>query len=252
MNPICAGNYCEVPRISLDINEWYTISFAVIHSNDVVPRLNPVGKVIGQKEINIVELTSQTDSFWGKLFYGDLNDNLIRLVLSFIILLIMMVILEFIFSAIDKLVNKNNRHKIKNRMNNDPRISSLVKADYESSGDKYVSMAYRYYGLGETDLNKLYEVLNQFIYSKEKSFKDDFDKRISMFRDLTTLIAKGYLKMDENNKVIIPRDIQISVNMVKKIVEKTENHLISFLLMPRTFDSLNVANIEDVFDYKGI
>lgn len=67
--PSADSVFIEIPRISLDKQNGYNVSFLVLHDNDVTPSLSPVGKIIGQSRIFI--RYDYKESIWPLLVQGD-------------------------------------------------------------------------------------------------------------------------------------------------------------------------------------
>lgn len=66
---VSTDHFLDIPRISLDKNDFYSISFLVLHNKSDSPILLPTGKIIGQKEL-LVSPPKET-TVWSQLMEGD-------------------------------------------------------------------------------------------------------------------------------------------------------------------------------------
>lgn len=220
LQPSFSTSFVNIPRISLDRNDWYSISIAVIHNDVVSPTLVPVGKIIGQKEIIVTTPSTDSEhlSFSEKLFKGGIWVNLAR---AIIFLIIWMVIVMIIVSTL--LVRLENResikdHRIYNGIVHDTSIPGFIRDDYMENQEVNIVKASYYYKMEPERLNEEYKKIKQLLSTVDNVNYEEIDEQIITYRDINKLIELGYLQKDKDGAIVVPANL-------KKPIFKVDNLL---------------------------
>lgn len=220
LTPTTSKDFMEIPKLALDEDEWYTISIAVLHNNNTKPVFEPVGKIIGQREISVVNASSEKISFGKQLFYGGWLVNGIRLLISFVIVVIIVSLIAGFVVSISEGVDKRKKERVKHKIISDPEIASFVRDDYLLNEDFFIRIAEHYYSLGEKRTNNAFKRASLFISDLENLKSQNYDKYRSVYMDINRLIEKGYLIVDDHGQISTIRAIKESINKVIDILQK--------------------------------
>lgn len=215
-------NLIEIPRISLDIDDWYTISFSVIHDNSVNPTFDSVGKVIGQRDIQILSSHSDEneESIWRLLFKGNLMVNVLRLLVFTVIGLLIAVFFAFIATTLSDMLIERQFARARSQIAQDSSIQSFIRDDYLNYYCSYAEDANNYYQLGVTELNKLYKLLNVSLSNPRTLSEHEMKDTYQELNKIERLISKGYLICDSSGVISIPIGAPESVKKVIEIHQK--------------------------------
>ena len=222
LQPSYSECFVDIPRISLDRNDWYTISIAVIHEDNVFPILVPKGKIIGQKKINIITASDDSEhlSFIEKLFDRGIWINLLRAVIFLIIwILIIWVIVTSIINIAESRESIKD-HKIKNEIANDCSILGFIRDDYKMNESTNISKANYYYKKDINQLNKEYREACSYTTNPANKKHIALVLHESFLNDIKKLVDIGYLIKDANDVLSIPVSAQDSIKKVIDIMKK--------------------------------
>ena len=208
-------NFINIPSITLDVEEFYIIKFAVIHKSIDEPLFEVKGKIINQKEILLVDV-NENDVFWyNKAYSGEFIIQIARILLYGIILLI--IFFTSIYLLVDVLPEKKKkykRRKIIKQIKTSDDVDNDVLNDYIKFGDTFIA---RTNTILQTPITKLNSQYNKSIhYVESMSSKNSNNKEQYKFHNdrrsvYLNLINSGYLQIDGDN---------ITINKNKKITVK--------------------------------
>lgn len=226
ISPYTSQDFIEIPRIALDKGDWYSFAVAILHDDNVAPEFSTLGKIIGQRNIEIVLASSERKSFWHQVFEGDMIVHMSRFTIYFSILLVFLFIVGSLVSWSFEAEDKKKRERIKNVIARQSEILSFVRDDYLNNETSSILIAKYYYELGENRVNQLYDKAKLFVYDITNIEDKNYDKYKSIYIDLNRLISSGYILKDLDGNLTIPREIMYSVNRLVEILEL--NRLVSF------------------------
>ena len=215
--------FIEIPKISLDRNEWYMISFSVIHDDGVTPSFVPFGKIIGQDKIQVIA-SSDTEqlSYSEKLFFGSFWINLVRAIVFLLIWIIIIIIIGFIVIEISDFLDDRKRERVLKQITQDSEIPAFIRDDYLKNKDINISIAYHYFGMGDAQLNLTYTNALDYLSHATNVTTDDFDRYKTLYVDINGLIEKGYLTKDGNGIIMIPRIVKDSVFRILNLLKENK------------------------------
>lgn len=217
-------HFIEIPKIALDKDEWYLITFPVIHKDDEQPTFVPIGKVIGQKQIIVSEQSSDTEylMFGKRLLFGGFWVNFIRAFLFLLIWIVILGLVVFVTSSISDFLDERKREIVLKQITQDSKIPGFIRDEYLAFQDYYVKIASHYYAMGNNAINKIYTKAVEYI-NPVKITKNDFDRYKTICRDINSLVEKGYLLKDPSGVITIPRDVKEAVDKIQNILQS--NHM---------------------------
>lgn len=221
LSPHTLRGFMEIPRIALDKGDWYSFTVAILHDDNVVPEFSTLGKIIGQRNIEILKTSSERKSFWHQVLEGDIMVHLSRFTIYFFILLFFMFIVGSLTSWSFDIEDKRKRERIKNEVTKRSDILFFVRDDYLSNETSSIRIAEYYYELGEKRVNQLYDKAKQFVFDITNIEDEHYDKYKSVYKDINRLISSGYILKDLEGNLTIPREIKDSVQRLIEIIESS-------------------------------
>jgi hypothetical protein len=220
-----SSNRIEFSRVILESEEYFSIKILVLHKNTVSPKLIPLGKIAGQKEIKLINASEVKVErpFFIESFGGNIWIQLVRLVAYFIVIVIIIVIIvatgEKITSFKESKFRKKNIRDFKlkkgyhhNKMNdaifaryNDAggrefvQMSELIE-DEKTLNEKYKKAIERVKTKTETTSNPDYLLSNRF---------NPIDEDLSLIK---AMINDG-LVIKENENLIVNQPMKACLEM---------------------------------------
>lgn len=222
LSPLTSKYFVDIPKISMDKGDWYTITVALLHDNSTSPVIEPKGKIIGQKRIRLVNASSEKPSFWNQLLYGRWYVHLVRWLLYLVISVIAIFIIGGVGISISESVGKRKREGKKQEIAANPDISSFIRDDYLKNEDTYIRIANHYYNLGESRINNVYAKSKSFISDINNINDDDYDNYRSIYLDISRLIERGYLIIDVQGQISTVRTVKESIQKVIDLLGEDE------------------------------
>lgn len=202
-------------KVILESGEFYVVKLLVLHKKDIPPVIISFGKIAGQKNIPIVNSidTKEQLSFFGKVFFGDVWVQLLRLLLYFLVGVLIITIVILFSERIDSYQRKKGRMKIVEEFKNlktyqytkmDDAIFDRYKKDEHNS---FVNMKRLIEDEGQ--LNKIHKKLTEKL--KDKGYRNlatDINSRLISRREsndftvINEMISDGIVFREQDHLVI--------------------------------------------------
>ncbi len=223
LSPSSSKHFVDIPHISLDRGDWYTIAFSIIHSSSILPNFCPVGKIVGQKNIEVVSVNEEEEKpFWVSVFDGGFWINTTRFFLSILFLFLIAFLVAFSISSISESVENKRESRAVHQIISNPKINPIIRDDYLKREHSRLHAAMEYLGRSDMELNDLYHNAQSFIRNPANVFKEEFDDNREICSDIEMLVSNQYLIKDGNDNLSIPAGIKSSMAQVKKILESNK------------------------------
>lgn len=237
--------FITIPKITLDRNEWYTISFSIIHSDDAIPSFAPVGKIVGQKQIIITSSSKETNQMSNRemILLGGMRVNIARAFIFLFIWLVVIVIVGNLVSGISDITNKRKKQKVLEQIIKDSSIPSFVRDDYLKHETMNIYIALNYYGLGNQRLNRAYHNALSFISSVDHIDVNKFNKCVSLNNEINRLVKEGFLLKDETGVITIPEDVMKAAEKIFTILG--EENIYKRALLHNINDDIEIVESEE-------
>lgn len=209
-------NQVSFSKVILETNEYFTIKILVLHNKNRIPKLISLGKIAGQKDIEVLNSISVKDenNFFKKTYFGNLWVQLLRLISYFIIGILIIAIVAIISTKIEDSRDEKRKIKLikdfKNLKNyNYTRMDDAIFDRYQKD-DSYAFNNITKLIENENELNDIYlklsELLkdNDYINNREKI--DDYKLQkhldINSWSTITEMLNDGII-FKENDKLRI-------------------------------------------------
>lgn len=231
----------HIPKMALDKDEYYVIKFEVIHSNNSYPKLSCIGKIVGQKQIDIQSIDDE-ESMLSAPFKGSRITHALRLIvygLAFIAFIVVALVLLGLIAHIRELITRRTIRKktetVKNNIISRPDIHQTVKEELNTSElswlmhirhllDKLSPIIetnpniYKVLSTLENSSSKLVDKHNlaDIIYCGSCILVRDINLEISLSK-LNGLIERKYILKDHKGNCRINPELKESLDKVYEI-----------------------------------
>ena len=213
-----------LPKLAMDIDDWYEISIALLHEKGEQPELSPVGKILGQHSLSISPIaTKESLPFFSQVFYGGFWVHLVRIVLGFVVLMSLALLLAITGEEIDAFNEKRYSRELLNTIISDKKIPSFIRNDVLENGLESIQFAGERINKGIGECNKSYEESKVFVENKDSLSNPTFEAQRSEYVGYQDLIKKGYMMIDADGKLSMPGQVEDSVKLIYTVI--TEHHL---------------------------
>lgn len=105
------NNTIEFSKSTFDKNDYFIIELLVLHDKNEAPKLFPLGKISGIKNMELKRSYVESQSFFDDVFSGSLSVNLTRLFIYLFVITIALSIIIIIYDQIDKRKEGRIKHK---------------------------------------------------------------------------------------------------------------------------------------------
>lgn len=218
MSSIKDSDFYSIPYLPLDIGDFFIIRLGLYHEKSNMPSFTSKGKISGQKQINIIDLSNaKKEPFFKNTIYGKWYVQIARLIIYGLGLVIFIVGVLSAYVVISNLLSKWKRQRLVRSLNN--LITDRAKQDYIKFGEYYISSIYNVVSLSSTKLNSNYNASKNYIDNLSNSNNKEHlffhQHRIDTYDNL---VERGYLEK-QKNKIVIDlkqkKSITILYNLLK-------------------------------------
>ena len=149
--------FIEIPRTSLDIDDYYIIKFGMLHHNDSIPGFDSEGKIVGQKKINIKNITKIAPSLSHQAVSGRWNVQIIRFLFYGLLFFVLFICLLWIFvEAIPNYKANKKRATVLKDILGSTQIDFIVREDYIAHGAERILQIHNTLKYNDKELTKKY------------------------------------------------------------------------------------------------
>ena len=226
--PEWSNTFLDLPRVAMDINDYYVFSFAILHSICDIPLLKPLGKVLGQKEIDIISTSSKEQlPFFERVFYGDIWAHLFRVLIGLVIVFLFALLGAIGTVGSEAASEKRRARKFIHELATNKIVLSFIKDDVLNNGVEDIEFAHKQMEVGINEMNKIFKLSKAYLTADENLLHNDYETYRQKYAGYISLMSKGYLDIDEEETIIIPIGVKDSVDMVYSLMGKYHLHRFS-------------------------
>ena len=195
--------FIPMPIIPLDSKDYYQFKLVICHRLNDNLSFIPYGKIIGQKEISVLENRKHDEPFWRKVFDENPFIHLFRFIIYLIILITLIWSYFFISTQISEKKDKQKEKKINEKLRNNKQLDAEVVDDYINMPSYIFTKIIYLIKLEEDDLLKTYEDSFNYIQNETNKKNDSLWYMYSTrFDAFEKMLEKGYIKMEEGRLMI--------------------------------------------------
>lgn len=221
----------EFSNVILETDEYFTFKLLVLHKKSETPNLYPIGKIAGQKQIEILQLSESkaSQNFFSRTFEGDIWIQLVRLVFYFLAVVLAIVAIALLTERINSYRSRKRKKSLINRFKNSKsyEYTRMDDAIFDRYLNEDTDVLKRMSKLieDEQNLNKQYAYIKKRLRSKEyrRYRRLEYETRITAkYNDFDLSVFKEM----QNDGIVFEEGDRLIINQAMK---DTLNKFIDFL-----------------------
>lgn len=221
------NSFLDIPTLSLDIDDNYTIRVVLIHNAEKTPRFIPEGKIVGQKTIEFQELQASEPGFWTIVLSGKWYIHIVRFFVYLIAVAITGIIFAVIISLVSDVIGKRKRKNRMKELAKKKKLVEFVKNDYIENGEYIIVHMHDIFSKNETDISTQYKKSKGFTHSKralEKNNRNAVRFHRNRYNRIQMMIDKGYLEIsaEDNDKLEFNKEAKQSVQAIYVMLDSKD------------------------------
>ena len=200
-----------LPYLPLDIGDFFVIKLGLYHDNANMPSFICKGKISGQKQINIIDLSNaKKELYFKQVIHGKWHVQIVRLILYGIGFIAIIIAILYAFVLLTDILSKWRR--LRQAQSLKDLITDKVRQDYIEYGEYHIVSVYNIICLSEAKLNSNYNTSKNYIANLSNSHNKE-QLSIHQYRmdEYDNLAAAGYLKKQKNK-------IEIDIQQKKSVI----------------------------------
>lgn len=189
--------FIPIPTIPLDSKDYYQFKLVISHRLNENFSFIPYGKIIGQKEINVLENSKYDEPFWRKVFDENPFIHLLRFVIYLIIVIAFFCVIFTISEQVDKYKFQKKKNKLVKKFRNDKKLDNDVVNDFVIMTPLDFKMFVDLIKLSEGELyNKYKASINYTKNEKNQKNRFHWSKHSRRYSAVKEMLEKDYIKIE--------------------------------------------------------
>lgn len=215
------GCSIELPKVIIDKNDSYIIRVVLLHDIDTIPRFNPEGKIVGQKNIEIKESIEENANMKSTVLYSILLGIMLSVLVYW-----MGIILGDVVAGKKELRRKKKQQKelYQQRaedVNNLVEVMPAVKEEYIENG--YWAIALLDLILNDKEESRVsedYRKMTRYIRYNTQSQKNDYKKVKGEYDLYNHYIEKGFFLLNNDYSITFNAEAKLAVKKTHEFLRK--------------------------------
>jgi len=236
------STFLNIPTLPLDSKDYYKLKLVLLHDNNHSLSFIPYGKIIGQKEILVIDSIDLEESFLSKVLQGSFWIHICR----FFGYLMILISISVIIITISESVSSRKKKKLIKDAYSNKEIDNEVVDDYVKLGWLPLLEIKDYLSMNEKELYRKYQ--SSLTYISNQNNKRNFEqwdfhmRRADLIRHM---LRSGYLKIDES-AIVADKKKKKSVNLLVDYIRQNGLNIDDYRVRPYVVN--NVRLIENEID----
>lgn len=236
------STFLNIPTLPLDSKDYYKLKLVLLHDNNHSLSFIPYGKIIGQKEILVIDSIDVEESFLSKVLQGSFWIHICR----FFGYLMILISISVILITISESVSSRKKKKLIKDAYSNKEIDNEVVDDYVKLGWLPLLEIKDYLSMNEKELYRKYQ--SSLTYISNQNNKRNFEqwdfhmRRADLIRHM---LRSGYLKIDES-AIVADKKKKKSVNLLVDYIRQNGLNIDDYRVRPYVVN--NVRLIENEID----
>lgn len=236
------STFLNIPTLPLDSKDYYKLKLVLLHDNNHSLSFIPYGKIIGQKEILVIDSIDLEESFLSKVLQGSFWIHICR----FFGYLMILISISVIIITISESVSSRKKKKLIKDAYSNKEIDNEVVDDYVKLGWLPLLEIKDYLIMNEKELYRKYQ--SSLTYISNQHNKRNFEqwnfhmRRADLIRHM---LRSGYLKIDES-AIVADKKKKKSVNLLVDYIRQNGLNIDDYRVRPYVVN--NVRLIENEID----
>lgn len=236
------STFLNIPTLPLDSKDYYKLKLVLLHDNNHSLSFIPYGKIIGQKEMLVIDSIDVEESFLSKVLQGSFWIHICR----FFGYLMILISISVILITISESVSSRKKKKLIKDAYSNKEIDNEVVDDYVKLGWLPLLEIKDYLSMNEKELYRKYQ--SSLTYISNQNNKRNFEqwdfhmRRADLIRHM---LRSGYLKIDES-AIVADKKKKKSVNLLVDYIRQNGLNIDDYRVRPYVVN--NVRLIENEID----
>lgn len=236
------STFLNIPTLPLDSKDYYKLKLVLLHDNNHSLSFIPYGKIIGQKEILVIDSIDVEESFLSKVLQGSFWIHICR----FFGYLMILISISVILITISESVSSRKKKKLIKDAYSNKEIDNEVVDDYVKLGWLPLLEIKDYLSMNEKELYRKYQ--SSLTYISNQNNKRNFEqwdfhmRRADLIRHM---LRSGYLKIDES-AIVADKKKKKSVNLLVDYIRQNGLNIDDYRARPYVVN--NVRFVENEID----
>lgn len=236
------STFLNIPTLPLDSKDYYKLKLVLLHDNNHSLSFIPYGKIIGQKEMLVIDSIDVEESFLAKVLQGSFWIHICR----FFGYLMILISISVILITISESVSSRKKKKLIKDAYSNKEIDNEVVDDYVKLGWLPLLEIKDYLSMNEKELYRKYQ--SSLTYISNQNNKRNFEqwdfhmRRADLIRHM---LRSGYLKIDES-AIVADKKKKKSVNLLVDYIRQNGLNIDDYRVRPYVVN--NVRLIENEID----
>ena len=200
------STFISIPTIPLDSKDYYQFKLVVLHNVDKNLSFTPHGKIIGQREICVLENRSMNEPFWKRVFDENPWIHILRSLIYLVLFISVICIIIFIDSQIDENKRKKKRKTLIQKLRSNKQLDDEIVNDFLIMNSRDFNRMIDLLNLSEAELYNKYKASINYTRN-ENNRKNDYLWKMhhTRFSTIKMMLEKGYIKIEEERLKIIQK-----------------------------------------------
>lgn len=236
------STFLNIPTLPLDSKDFYKLKLVILHDNNHSLSFIPCGKIIGQKEILVIDSINVEESFLSKVLQGSFWIHICR----FIGYLMVLISISVILITISESVSSRKKKKLIKDAYSNKEIDNEVVDDYVKLGWLSLLEIKDYLSMNEKELYRKYQSSLKYISNQNnKRNFEQWDFHMGRADLIRHMLRSGYLKMDES-AIVTDKKKKKSVNLLVDYIRQNGLNIDDYRARPYVVN--NVRFVESEID----
>lgn len=204
-------------QVILESEQHFTFKMLVLHRKDSIPTIIPLGKIAGQHKIVVINAfdVKQEESFWTKVFAGDIGVQIIRMLTYFLALVIIIIVIFLVLEVLENYWTAIKRKRL---------INDLKKSKTYQYTRMDEAIIARYLEHGAADFPKMEKIianeesLNNAYINRLKEQQNRISKKINAGGEIAYLSSIDMALIDEmfSDGILLKENERLIINLTMK------------------------------------
>lgn len=216
-NPLTDSTKVAIPTISLDVDDYYIIRLIVLHDVNKNPKFIANGKIVGQKDIKVNFIETNTSGFWERTFGGNWLIQVVRLFAYLIFIIALLSVVIYFLEKIDEWKDSRKRKRLIKKISTRSDILPFVKEDFIKKGMLFILEVNDIYKRSEDDVTKKYIKSKAFLNSSsaiQSNNRSAIRLHSERYKNYSYMIERGYILLKNDTSIAFNKDAKASVQAI--------------------------------------
>ncbi len=230
-------SFIPIPIIPLDSQDYYYLKLVILHHSYMNISFIPIGKIIGQKEIFVLENKNTDEPLWKKVFDENIIVHILRLGVYLIIIIAIFWLVFYSKDKIEEFKCKKMKNSFIKELRKDKRIDDEVINDFLILDFPTFDDIVYLIKFSEVELHNKYKAsINYMKNEKNKANEEQWSIHSKRNSTIKLMFEKEYMKLTDS-VLVVNQKKKTSLLRIKEKLYKSEyynNYLVNGFIFNQT------------------